>query len=306
MRVAGVADIGGTNTRVALVREDGTILSIKRFKTPAGTDPGEISARVGASLSDLAGGLDMDWCGIGVSVAGPVDLKTGCISNPPNMPFDQVPVVAPLTEMFGQPVTLMNDCRAAVLGEVFAGGGRGYRHVVYITISTGIGGGVYTGGGVLLGRGGNAGEIGHFTVESAYSQPCSCGCTGHWEGCASGRGIPSFFQNWCRVHGHIPQKNLSTAEEILNAASQGDPLALEFSRVLAQVNSRGLSTVIVAYDPEIIILDGPIVTAHREIIVDPAISCLDTYLETPAIVVSPLGGNAPLVGVAAAIFSRGA
>ncbi len=304
MRVAGVADIGGTNTRVALVREDGRILSMERFKTPAGTDPCEVSARVGATLSDLAGTQGMDWNGLGVSVAGPVDLKNGCISNPPNMPFDQVPVVTPLSQMFGLPVTLMNDCRAAVLGEVFAGAGRGYRHVVYITISTGIGGGVYTNGRVLLGRGGNAGEIGHFTVESVYSQLCSCGCFGHWEGCASGRGIPLFFQTWCRVHGHTPQRSLTTAEEILNAASQGDPMALEFSGVLAMINSRGLSTVIVAYDPEIIILDGPIVTAHRDIIVDSAVRCLDMYLETPEIVVSPLNGNAPLLGAAAAVFSR--
>ena len=304
MRIAGVADVGGTNTRVALVREDGLLLSMERHKTPAGTDPGEVSARVGASLSDLAGGPGTDLCGIGVSVAGPVDLKNGCIRNPPNMPFDQVPVVTPLSQMFGLPVTLMNDCRAAVLGEVFAGAGKGYRHVVYITISTGIGGGIYTDGRVLLGRGGNAGEIGHFTVESAYSQPCSCGCFGHWEGCASGRGVPSFFQTWCNVHGHIPHKSLTTAEEILNAASQGDPMALEFSGVLAMVNSRGLSTVIVAYDPEIIILDGPIVTAHRDIIVNTAVRCLDMYLETPEIVVSPLGGNAPLLGAAAAVFSR--
>lgn len=302
MRVAGVADIGGTNTRVALVREDGLILSMERFKTPAGSDPNEISAQVAATLSGLVGTPLSGLYGIGVSVAGPVDMQAGCIMTPPNMPFDQVPIVSPLKNVFGLPVTLLNDCRAAVLGEVFAGGGREYQHVVYITISTGIGGGVYTNGKVLLGREGNAGEIGHFTVESKYSQRCSCGCFGHWEGCASGRGIPRFFQTWCRVHGH--ESHLTTAEEILIAASQGHPVALEFSDTLALVNSRGLSTVIVAYDPDIIILDGPIVTAHREIVVNSAIKYLDTYLKTPEIVVSPLGGNAPLLGVASAVFSR--
>lgn len=302
MRVAGVADIGGTNTRVALVREDGTILSKKKFKTPAGSDPNEISSQVGATLSELSGTDISTLCGIGVSVAGPVDVKAGCIKNPPNMPFDDVPVVSPLNNAFSLPVFLMNDCRAAVLGEVFYGGGRGFDHVVYITISTGIGGGVYTNGKVLLGRDGNAGEIGHFTVESKYSQRCSCGCLGHWEGCASGRGIPKFFQTWCSVHGY--ESHLTTAKEILNAASKGEPIALEFSSTLANINSRGLSTVIVAYDPEIIILDGPIVTAHRELIVDTAVRCLDTYLKTPDIIISTLKGNAPLLGVAAAVFSH--
>jgi len=305
MRVAGVADIGGTNTRVALIQEDGAILQVELFRTPAGSDPHEVSALVGATLTRLASNADLSLCGIGVSVAGPVDLKSGSISHPPNMPFDQVPIVMPLNEVCGVPVLLMNDSRAAVLGEVFAGGGRGYCHVVYITISTGIGGGVYSNGNVLLGRGGNAGEIGHFTVESQYQQPCSCGCFGHWEGCASGRGIPGFYQTWCRYHNHTPDPSLTTAEKILNAGSKGDSVIREFIRTLSWINSRGLSTVMVAYDPEIIILDGPVVTAHKDLIITPAVQQMDNYLEPPEFVISPLKGNAPLFGVAAEVFSRG-
>lgn len=304
MRVAGAADIGGTNTRVALIREDGLILSMERFKTPGGPNPAEVSAQVGAALTRLTETSAIQvLCGIGVSVAGPVDLEKGSISHPPNMPFDEVPLVPPLSAAFDCPVILMNDCRAAVLGEVFVGAGAGHGHVVYITISTGIGGGVFSNGQVLLGRGGNAGEIGHFPVESTYMHPCSCGHAGHWEGYASGRGIPGFFQAWCRVNNLDFQPPFMTAEEIFTAGSQGDPIVLDFLHLLAVINARGLSTVIVAYDPEIIILDGPVVTAHQDLILTPALSHLDRYLATPEIVISPLNGNAPLFGVASMVFS---
>ena len=304
MRVAGVADIGGTNTRVALIQEDGLIISLDQFRTPSGTDPAEVPARVRDTLIKLISASGVDGvCGIGVSVAGPVDLKEGTIIHPPNMPFDQVSLVSPLHHFFHCPVTLMNDCRAAVLGEIFIGAGVGFRHVVYVTISTGIGVGIFSDGRVLQGRGGNAGEMGHFPVESTYMHPCSCGHAGHWEGYASGGGIPGFFQAWCRVHNRTPQGVSLTADEILTAASQGDPVALDFVQTLAVINARGLSTLIVAYDPEIIILDGPVVAAHQDLILTPALDHIDHFLVTPDIVISPLGGRSPLFGMASAVFS---
>ena len=301
--VAGAADIGGTNTRVALIGDDGVIIATERFPTPRGSDPRAVVAAVTASLHRLlSAGPPRVLCGIGVSVAGPVDRDAGIILHPPNMPFDEVPITAPLRDTFALPVFLANDCRAAVRGEVFAGGGKGYQHLVYLTFSTGIGGGVYSHGEVLTGRGGNAGEIGHILVDTTSQQTCSCGGTGHWEGYASGRGIPLFYQTWCRTHGMIPVSPCSTAEEIFTAASAGEPSASLFMHALARVNSRGLSTVIVAYDPEIIILDGPVVTNHFALVMQPAIEHLDEYLPRPGIIISPLGGDAPLLGAAAGVF----
>ncbi len=220
------------------------------------------------------------------------------------MSYQEVPIITPLKDRFGCPVILMNDCRAAVLGEVFAGAGIGFHHIVYITFSTGIGGGVYTDGRVLLGRGGNAGEIGHFNVDTTYMHPCSCGSAGHWEGYSSGRMIPVFFQTWCRNHGLDPGFPLATTDDILTAATRGEPVAELFTQTLARINARGLSTVIVAYDPEIIILDGPVVIAHPNLILTPALEHIDGYLDLPKIVISTLGGNAPLLGAAFGVFRR--
>jgi glucokinase len=304
MRIAGVADIGGTNSRVAIISDDGTILAHEVVRTPQDDDPGSIPVLIAETLHRIRSSItDQPLLGIGVSVAGPVDLKAGTIKNPPNMVYDEVPIIAPLNCFFSCPVVLMNDCRAAVLGEVFFGAGSGHRHVVYITISTGIGGGIYTGGRVLLGRGGNAGEIGHILVDTVYQHPCSCGASGHWEGYASGRGIPGFFQTWCHAHGIGPGESRDTAEEIITAAEQGDSDVNRFLQTLACINARGLSTVIVAYDPEIIILDGPVITRHPDLILKPVLPLIDPYLPSPRIVISPLGGNAPLLGVAAAVFS---
>lgn len=303
MQVAGVADIGGTNTRIAIIADDGTILVHEKHATPGGDDPAVVTDLIISTLCRFLTDPNIPQItGIGISVAGPVDHAGGAILNPPNMSFDLVPVVAPLHQAFHCPVFMMNDCRAAVLGEVTYGGGIGYRHVVYITISTGIGGGVYTNGRVLLGRGGNAGEIGHVTVDTMYNHQCSCGHAGHWEGYASGGGIPRFYQTWCRFHSLHPG-SLRTAEEILASASRGESPATDFLQTLALINSRGLSTVIVAYDPEILIFDGPVITMHQDLILAPALRSIDTYLTPPVWCISPLGGNAPLLGVAAAVFS---
>jgi glucokinase len=303
MRVAGVADIGGTHTRVALVQEDYRILVIERFSTPAGTDPFAVPDLVRAVLSRFLETVpDLEFTGIGVSAAGPVDNITGSIIHPPNMSYDIIPITGPLKNAFRCPVLLMNDCRAAVAGEAVAGAAIGFHHIVYITISTGIGGGVYTDGRVLLGRGGNAGEIGHFTVDTTYMHPCSCGYTGHWEGYASGRGIPGFFKAWCRIHMINPGFPCMTAKEILDAAAGDEPDACLFADTLARINARGLSTVIVAYDPEIIILDGPVVTSHPDLILTLSLRHIDRYLDLPKIVISPLCGNAPLLGAAARVF----
>ncbi len=295
-KIAGAADIGGTNTRVGLVREDGKIIRVRKFPTPVDGMPEDIPICIARTLLDIA--EDIPLAGLGIAAAGPVDTRAGTLDHPPNIPFDTVPIVTPIRQVTDLKVVFRNDCRAAVLGEVFAGAGRGYSTVVYITISTGIGGGVFTNGKVLTGRGGNAGEIGHFPVDNTWLLSCSCGLSGHWEGYASGKGIPLFFQEWCRVNDilctdTIPSAILRVSEE--NGVYNG------FRDALAQINGRGLSAVIVAYDPDCIILDGMVIQNNPDLL-DQALACTDRYLDLPECIISPLNGNAPLIGAAMAVF----
>jgi glucokinase len=210
-------------------------------------------------------------------------------------------VITPIKKYTGSEVLLLNDCRAAVIGEVIAGGGRGFKTVVYITISTGIGGGVFASGKLLTGRGGNAAEIGHFFVDSTYNIRCTCKHVGHWEGYASGRTIPNFFREWIQVHHPDYSRQIFTASDILSAAESGDITVKKFCRDLALINGRGLSSVIAAYDPDCIILDGAVLRNHTWLM-DEMIEKTDRYLTLPYIHLTSLDGNAPLIGAAMGVF----
>ncbi|MDD1724751.1 MAG: ROK family protein [Methanospirillum sp.] len=301
MLPAGAIDIGGTNTRVAIIGRDGVIIRMERCKTPAG-NPGDIAGKVSDLLLAMTGGeIPVPLAVIGIAAAGQIDLKAGTLVRPPKIPFTLVPLVSPIRERTGLEPRLLNDCRAAVLGEVITGGGKNRGTVVYITISTGIGGGIFTGGRVMNGRGGNAGEIGHFPVDTTYLVRCTCGCSGHWEGYASGKGIPVFYQEWCMKNSHSPSSAELTTGEILSRSRGEQAETPGFGAALATINGRGLSAVIVAYDPDSIILDGPVIRNHPDLVED-AVRMTDRYLILPEICISPLEGDAPLIGAAMAVF----
>jgi len=201
-------------------------------------------------------------------------------------------------------VRLANDCHAGVLGEVVFGAAAGCRDLVYITFSTGIGGGVVSSGRLVLGRDGNAAEIGHFHVDNTWNLPCGCGATGHWEGYASGRFLPRFFSRWCEATGHSPgDERADTAEEIFSAARQGDPAAAGFLGALGEINGRGISDVIVAYDPALIVLDGSVVLRNGDLVLPRLFPHVDRFLPLPEIRLTALDGLAPLLG--ASVLARG-
>jgi glucokinase len=212
--------------------------------------------------------------------------------------------VDPLGDEFGVPVRLANDCHAGVLGEVAFGAGAGCRDLVYITLSTGIGGGVVSGGRLVLGRDGNAAEIGHFHVDDTWNLPCGCGGTGHWEGYAAGRFLPRFFARWCKGAGQpCPGAGNQSAAAIFSAARGGDPAARGFLGVLGEINGRGISDVIVAYDPSRVILDGSVILRNEDLILPYLLPHVDRFLPLPEIRLTALDGLAPLLG--ASVLARG-
>lgn len=305
-------DMGGSNLRAALFDGDDIVRYAKTVTPREGSGP-EIYADAIIDLirSSLSAEEIASAKAVGVSVPGPLDMEKGELIHSPNLLFPVIPIKAPLEEAFKKPVFVMNDTNCGVLGEVAkdgedGAGGEGFRNnVVYISMSTGIGGGIFADGHLLLGNTGNAGEVGHLYVDGTYSVRCSCGHTGHWEGYASGRGIPHFFRAYCRKN-HIPVKCsaiLPTAEDIFagirEELSRGEPCVFAgFYEELSKINARAISSITAAYSPAVIILDGSVAANNGELIIAGILKYLDGYLPAPEIRLSRLEGKAPLYGAA--------
>jgi len=300
-------DLGATNLRVGLIDASGRILRVRTTRLQKDLPCARfVTDQIVREIRALATDTEISKAeGIGIGAAGPVDSTRTAIIHPPNIPLDTIPLADPLSEAFGLPVHIANDCCTGLLGEAYYGEGMRSDNFVYVTLSTGIGAGILSKGHLVLGRDGNAGEIGHVFVDEKYDLVCGCGGRGHWEGYASGRFLPRFYRAWQERNGIDPGREpVNTAEDIFAAIRQEkDPKNHTFITELGKINARGVSDIIVAYDPDTIVFDGSVALKNPDLIVGPILRFMDRYLPEPKIVTSPLVGKAPLLG--AAIIARG-
>ncbi len=313
--VLGV-DIGATYTRVVLADNDGTFLARAKTRTPREDDSLAVAhniIRAARHLLREQGVSDSELKGIGVGSIGPLDMRRGILIRPANLPVENVEVVAPLSREFGVPTYLVNDCVAAAIGEKHFGAGRDVENLVYITISTGIGSGVYVNGHLLLGKDGNAHEVGHIVVDAEGKLVCGCGKRGHWEAYSSGTGIPqlacmlisergeeAFRESVLYERTGGDPKRLD-AKMIYDAAKEGDALALEIVREAGRYNAIGVANVINVYDPELITMGGSVTLNNVELVLGPIKEMVGDYvINRPAeIRVTPLGEDVGLYGAVA-------
>ncbi|MEM2415193.1 MAG: ROK family protein [Thermoproteota archaeon] len=308
-------DIGATNTRVAVADLNGSILLKHSEKTVRESGIGVVNQVIRISdaiLSSLRLRRE-DVKSIGVGSIGPLDLKKGMIVNPPNLKVGIIPIVEEIGKYFNVPVRLLNDCVAAVLGEKRFGAGRNLENIVYITISTGIGCGAIVDGHLLLGKDGNAHEIGHTVVDKDGLLTCGCGKRGHWEAYCSGRGIVNYskvllgewgikFDN-CSLRKYS-QSDVSklTSEMLFKAAKEGDEIALKIIDKVGLLNAIGFANAIEVYDPELITVGGSVAFYNSELILKPVREKVSEYAmnRLPEIVITPLGEDVVLYGALAA------
>ena len=231
-------------------------------------------------------------------------MKRGGPTHSPNIPFAFIPLVKPLQKKFSCPVHLLNDANAAVLAEKYFGAGKHAKNLVYVTLSTGIGGGAIVDGNLLLGKGGNAAEIGHMIVDTSYDLLCTCKKgVGHWEALASGTNIPRFFQAWAQKTKRSQSLSFGVAKDIFAEANKGNHIVLEFLDELAKVNARAISNIIVAYDPELITIGGSVALNNPQFILDGINKYVDHLLKLPKIQITKLGEDSGLLGAGAAVFA---
>ena len=317
----GIAvDLGATNVRVVAGTRDGRFLARISERTNLLEGADAISRQLIALIKRLIAetGLEQrDMAGIGVGAFGPQDPVRGGIVNPANAPYDFIPVRGPLEEAFHVPVEVHNDCVAAVIGEKFYGAGRGLDNVVYITISTGIGAGVYVDGRLLLGKDGNAHEIGHIVVDYERRLVCGCGKRGHWEAYCSGKNIPNYvklivesedrfdeFKRSCLWEASGGSLDGVTAKAVYDGAKAGDELCIDLVERIGLLNAMGVASAINVYDPELVTLGGAVTLNNVEQVLNPIRRHFRDYIvnREAEVKVTPLGGDIGLYGALAMAF----
>lgn len=264
--IAGI-DIGGTKVAVALANREGEVLATARFATRVERGPNAVVDEAIATLQRLAGEHGARIAAAGIGCAGPLDRRAGLILSPPNLPgWDRFPIVELVEGRLGVPCLLDNDANAAALGEYRYGAGRGVRDMVYMTVSTGIGGGVIVGGELVHGVGDAAGEIGHMVVLPDGPE-CACGARGCLEAICSGTSIARRMRERT---GADPSVEI-TAASVARAAREGDRAAREVWDETIRYLALGIGNVIVTVAPELVVIGGG-VSAAGEQLLDPLLT----------------------------------
>jgi glucokinase len=262
--IVAAIDLGGTKIRTLVVDRGGQVRGLDHRPTEAELGPEAVVERIVASVEQAlaAATLELeDLAGIGVAAPGPIAFERGAILEAPNLPgWNDVPLAGLLSQRFGRPAVLENDANAAAIGEHRFGAGRGVDQMIYLTISTGIGGGLILNGRLYRGVDGTAGELGHIVIDERGPLD-DCGLRGCLEVLASGTAIARMGQE-AAVAGASPllarlaAVGELTSKEIHQAARTGDETAKEILATARHYLAIGLADFINIFNPQLFVVGG--------------------------------------------------
>jgi len=311
-------DLGGTNIKSAVLLPDGKIIYFKSYPTPADKGPREVVKRILFAIRDTLVKTDLEVVrlnGIAIAAAGILDAKNGIVTSSPSLTgWNNVPLRDMIVGELGVNICLINDASAAALGEHRFGAGRGTANLVYLTVSTGIGGGIIIDGDLYNGTDGCAGEIGHMVIEAEGPQ-CNCGNFGCLEIMASGTAMANeakrrIGRNEASCISEFSGGNPDniTAEIVALAAKQGDSLAFEVINRAAYYLGVGLANIVNIFNPEVIIIGGG-VSKMGDMLLRPARKVVKKRAfrlptRTARIVRSRLSDKAGIIGAAVYLIDR--
>lgn len=305
-------DLGGTQIRTGRFERNLNLLQRENTLTRANEGLEPTIERLKAYIDKVMPSDRCEIAGIGISSPGPLNPKTGVIIAPPNLPgWRDVPLADIISAEFGLPVFVGNDANVAALAEASKGAAQGCRHVVYITISTGIGSGVICDGRLLMGRDGLAAELGHIpilvdgesvsSVELEAAGPAIARRARH----AIADGRKSIIEDL--LDGDLARVD---AEVVGEAAAAGDELAIKMLARAGRIIGLAIVAALHLFNPEIVVLGGG-VTKTGSLLFDPMRQSIErhvldqSYLEGLRIESAALGGDAALVGAAALAATDG-
>ncbi|MBO5725123.1 MAG: ROK family protein [Lentisphaeria bacterium] len=271
-------DIGGTKLGIGLMTESGKVLGKSRIENKD-TYPEDILPLLVSNSFDLVkeAGMTMDQVScFGISAPGPADIPNGILTAPVNNPhWRNVPILQYLQDHLGSPGCFENDANCGALAEGYFGAGRNVEDFIYLTMSTGIGAGIVTGGTLVRGVGCYGGEFGHVVLDVESTRSCGCGQKGCYEAYCGGRSVALYLQERLKADpthkivqcagGKVENIDMVALEK---AYREKDPLAMEIWKEMALRNAQAMGILINTFNPKRIIL-GTFGWAIGEIYTDP-------------------------------------
>ena len=279
--IAGI-DIGGTKTAMALENLHGERIAAQVLATQA--DPFASIEQISTAIETMLGENDAELISVGIACPSPLDIEKGLVMSPSNLlEWNHFPIVRLFEERFKIPVILENDANAAALGEYFYGAGRGYTNIFYVTVSTGIGGGIILDGEIFNGVSSGAGEIGHSIVQPDGVQ-CNCGSRGCVETICAGvhiarRAKEKLASGVKSLMNEItPDINEVSAKTVVEAVRRDDELAVEIWDETCKFLAIGIANAITFLAPEAVVIGGGIAAATGEMLFTPLRQLIPKYV----------------------------
>jgi glucokinase len=300
-------DLGGTKINGALADLKGKVISQHIIPTNASEGEEKVLNRIFQVIEKVLSDANKtaeDIKAIGIGSPGPLDAKKGIIISTPNLPFDNFELVKPIKEKFNIPAYLDNDANVAAIGEHIFGAGKGTENMVFVTVSTGVGGGAIINGKIYRGNTCNALEIGHTTLEKDGPR-CNCGNYGCVEALASGTAIGKRAKEAVGRGEETSLKNYKelTSYEVFKEAKKGDKVASGILDSCLNYLGICIANIIDSFDPEMVIIGGGV--SHGGSIVFDKVNevvkqrCFESMANSCLIVPAGLGTDSGVIGAVA-------
>lgn len=308
-------DLGGTKVLVGQISQQGELLKQIKFATKESSTPEELINRLTSAISELRASMPTDPIGVGIGMAGQIEASTGLVLSAPNLGWSHFPLAASLSAKVNLDVVVDNDVRTATRAEWLLGAGQGLNDIVCLFVGTGIGGGIVSGGQLLVGASNTAGELGHMTVDIDGPR-CRCGNIGCLEAFAGGWAIGHHAQEMarndissCKALLELASGEIEaiTARHVIQAAASGDALSGSIVETALQAIIAGSVSCVNAFNPARLIFGGGLASGLPKLVErvrvgidERALPGARTMVE---VVPAMLGNNAGVIGAGISMWS---
>ncbi len=306
-------DIGGMSIKVGIVDRDGHIIKKDRVVTDVEGGPNKIIDDIGKLVRSLIDPKDRDFVGIGIGCPGAINSATGTVDRAYNLKWENVPLAELLARYINKPIKVSNDANVAALGETMFGVGRMYSDTIFLTLGTGVGGGIIIDNKLYEGNESKGAELGHMVLV-VDGEPCSCGRRGCMEAyCSASALIRETKKMMERDRNSLMWKYSPTLDEVngktaFECSKQGDGAACEVVNYYVKYLGEGMLNFANIFRPQAIILGGGVCAQGDYLIYKLKDYCKDRnygFYGTPRfdILTAQLGNDAGIIGAAGLIFS---